>query len=100
LLLKNNVNYRKIKLVGFEAFIAVVMKSSTFRDITPCSLLKVNGHFGGTFCLHRQGRRISQERNQHEAGSKQSLIFNGLHGIMSQKVELFKEILIAAFPPN
>jgi hypothetical protein len=34
------------------------------------SLWKVN-HFGGTHCLYVQGRRISQARNRHEAGSKQ-----------------------------
>jgi hypothetical protein len=41
-------------------------------DITPCGLLKVNRRFGGTCHLHLQGRKISQERNQSEAGSKQS----------------------------
>jgi hypothetical protein len=34
--------------IGFEVLTAVVMKSSIFWDITPCSLLKVNRHFGGT----------------------------------------------------
>jgi hypothetical protein len=29
--------------------------------------LKVNRHFGGTCCLHLQGRRINQARNHHEA---------------------------------
>jgi hypothetical protein len=28
--------------VGFEVLTAVVMKSTIFWDITPCSLLKVN----------------------------------------------------------
>jgi hypothetical protein len=31
----------------------------------PCSLLKVNWRFGGTWHLHLQGRRISTARNQH-----------------------------------
>jgi hypothetical protein len=43
----------------------VKLKISTFWDITPCSLLKVKWCFGGTCCLHLQGRRISQARNQH-----------------------------------
>jgi hypothetical protein len=34
--------------------------------------LKVNRRFGGTYRLHRQGRRIRQARNQREAGSKQN----------------------------
>jgi hypothetical protein len=50
----------------------VVVKSSIFWDITPCGLLKVNWHFTGPCGLHLHGRRISQARNQHEAGSKQS----------------------------
>jgi hypothetical protein len=49
----------------FEVLTAVVMKSSTFRDITPCSPVIVNRRFGGTCCLHLQGRRISQARSQH-----------------------------------
>jgi hypothetical protein len=34
-------------------------------------LLKISLCFGGKYCLHLQGGRRSQERNQHEAGSKQ-----------------------------
>jgi hypothetical protein len=58
--------------VGVEVLTAVVMKSSVFCDITPCSPLKVNQSFGGTCRLHLQDRRISQAKNQHETGSKQS----------------------------
>jgi hypothetical protein len=47
--------------VGFEVLTAVVMKSSIFSDITPCSLLKIN------LCFGRTCRKISQERNQREA---------------------------------
>jgi hypothetical protein len=46
------------------------LQSYIFGDITPCSPLRINWCFGGTCGLHLQGRRISQERNQHEAGSK------------------------------
>jgi hypothetical protein len=38
----------------------------------PCSSLKVNGCFRRTCHLHSDGWGISQEGNQHEAGSKQS----------------------------
>jgi hypothetical protein len=73
------------------------MTNSIFRDITPRSPLKVNRRFVGTRCLHLQGRRIREARNQREAGIKQSsailperrLAFNGLHGVKSQKIELF-----------
>jgi hypothetical protein len=39
----------------------------------PCSPLKVNRRFGGTYRLHLQGRRINQARNQRESGSMHSL---------------------------
>jgi hypothetical protein len=51
---------------------ALVMRNFIFRDITPCSPLKINGRLGGTCCFHLQCRRISQARNQHKVGSKQS----------------------------
>jgi hypothetical protein len=47
------------------------MKSCIFWYITPCSPLKGNRRFGGTYRLHLQGRIISQARNQCEADSKQ-----------------------------
>jgi hypothetical protein len=81
---------------------------AVFRDITPCSPLKIKRRCGGTQ-LQLYGRRASQAKNQHEAGGKQSiigcacwflawlalrpwrwrrrvaperwLIFNGLHGV-------------------
>jgi hypothetical protein len=56
----------------FEVFKAVVMKGSIFWDITPCSPLEVNRRFGGKCRLYLQGRRISEVRNQREAGGKQS----------------------------
>jgi hypothetical protein len=56
-----------IILVGFEVLTAVVMKNTIFMDITPCSPLKVNRRFGGTYRLHLQGRRISRARNQLES---------------------------------
>jgi hypothetical protein len=48
------------------------MYSSTFRDITPYTPLKVNRRFGGKYQINLQGRRIRQGRKQHEAAWKQS----------------------------
>jgi hypothetical protein len=48
------------------------MKSTIFWDITPCSLLKVNRRFGGTYRLHPQIRRISQQETSVKAGGEQS----------------------------
>jgi hypothetical protein len=68
---------RVITFVGFEVLTAVAMKSSVFWDIAPCSSVKVNRRFG--YGLNLQVRRISQVRNQHEAGSKEgSGLFLGL----------------------
>jgi hypothetical protein len=44
-------------------------KSTVFWDMTPCSPLKVNRRFGGTYRLHFQGRRINQTRNQRSSGT-------------------------------
>jgi hypothetical protein len=49
-----------------------LLNSSIFWNTMPCSPLKVNPRFGGTYRLHLQSRRINQARNQLEAGSKQS----------------------------
>jgi hypothetical protein len=57
-------------------------KSSIFLDITPCNPLKMNPLSGGTCRLHLQGRRISKQ----ETSVKQVA---GLHGVISQKIELF-----------
>jgi hypothetical protein len=56
-------------------------KSFVFRDITLYSLLKVASHFGETL-LTLQGWRVSQARDQ-------LLTFNGLHDVISQKIEVF-----------
>jgi hypothetical protein len=37
-------------------------KSTTFWDITPCSLLKVYRRFGAIYHFHIHGRKISRER--------------------------------------
>jgi hypothetical protein len=53
------------QIVGFEVLTAVVMKSTNFWDISPCSPLKVNRRFGRTYRLHLQGR-ISRARYQRD----------------------------------
>jgi hypothetical protein len=46
------------------------MTSSVFWDITPCSLVKVNQHFGA-HGRSLQGWSVSQEGHHHKASSKQ-----------------------------
>jgi hypothetical protein len=91
----------------------MVMKCFNFRDKTSCSLLKVNRRFGGTFRLYLQGRKISQARSLLLASRcflawlilrpwrwsgrfppKHWLTFHGLHGIITQKIELLNSIII------
>jgi hypothetical protein len=54
-------------IVTFEVLTAVVMKSTIFWDITPCSTMSVDRRFGGTYRLHLQGQKISWARNQRES---------------------------------
>jgi hypothetical protein len=90
-------------IAGFEVLTAVIVKSSAFWDITPCSPLKDNRRCGGTYRLHLQGQRINSAscwflawlilrlwRRKRYVPRKRRFAFNGLHGITSQKTELFK----------
>jgi hypothetical protein len=67
------------------------LKIPIFWDIMPCSPSKVNVGFRGIFRLYLQDRRTSQARNQRESRrqAERRLIFNGLHGVVSQKNEVF-----------
>jgi hypothetical protein len=70
-----------------------------------CSTLKVNWTFGGTCHLHFQIWGTSQAREQHDVGikrnlpSKHQLTFTGLHGIVSQKTELFINTAVRTSDP-
>jgi hypothetical protein len=71
----------------------IFLKASVF-EITRCSLLKINLRFGGICSLHLKGQWIKQTRNWQEAGSKHlpsklRLTFNGLHGVITRKIEIF-----------
>jgi hypothetical protein len=81
--------------------------SEEFWYILPCSPLKVNRRFGRIYNLHLYGRWIDQSRNHPLPGwflarlilrpwrwnrrviPKCLLLFNGLHGVISQKIVLF-----------
>jgi hypothetical protein len=51
--------------VRFEAFTAVTMKNVVFWDVELCRSC-VNRHFGGTYRLHLQGRKIRERRTSME----------------------------------
>jgi hypothetical protein len=63
-------------LVGAEVLTAVVIKSSIFWGITPCSALKVNRRLGGTCHLHLRGRRIRSASYRLHAGFFLGLLFD------------------------
>jgi hypothetical protein len=42
-------------MFSFEVFRAARIKRTAFLDISPCSLIKVNLRFTGSYCLHYQG---------------------------------------------
>jgi hypothetical protein len=46
----SNISHLYVFCIGFEVLTPVVMKSTIFWDMTPCSPLRVNRRFGGT-CL-------------------------------------------------
>jgi hypothetical protein len=76
--------------VGFEVFTAVVMKSSIFWDITPCSPLIFNQRFRGTYCLI-----LRPWRWRRYVQPKRRLTFNSLDGVMPQKMVLFIVMVVA-----
>jgi hypothetical protein len=55
-----------------------------------CNLQEVKRCIGRSCCLHLQGRRISNSRNQGETNdTKHLLTFNEQHDIISQKIQHF-----------
>jgi hypothetical protein len=64
-----------IEFVGSEVLTALVMKSSIFWDIKPCSPLKCKRYFGVIYPLYLLGQSISQGRYQYEPISEE--IFAG-----------------------
>jgi hypothetical protein len=49
------------------------MNSYVFWAISPCSPMKVNRRFGGTYYLHPQNRKRNEGRNKYEAGGQTEL---------------------------
>jgi hypothetical protein len=86
------IKSRKMGLAG--PVTSMEKKRAVLWDITPCTPLKVNRRFGGTYCLHLQGRRISRARNQCKSRwkarwrwhvpPKRRLTFNGLHSYIPE----------------
>jgi hypothetical protein len=78
------ISFIILELGTFVIFAVEIKDGRSVKGVviypTPCSPLNVNRRFGGIFCLHIQGWRISQARNQHETEN----------AVTSKKTELFK----------
>jgi hypothetical protein len=62
---KNEFLWNRILHVRFEVFTAVTMKNTVFWGVAPCRCSGLNRRFGGTYCLHLQGRKIRERRTSH-----------------------------------
>jgi hypothetical protein len=69
-ILNKRVSRYENHVVGFKVLTEVLMKSSVIQDVMPCSALKINQCFRGTYGSHLPCQRISQVRNQNEASSR------------------------------
>jgi hypothetical protein len=83
--LEHSLYENRLTPIRFEVFTAVLMNSSSFWDITPYSLLKVNRRFGRIYHLHLQGWNVSRARNKRtcyvfHAGFLFGLLFNPKDG--------------------
>jgi hypothetical protein len=86
-----------IYFVGFEVLRATVMRSSIFWDIRPCSPLKVNQSSRSCHLVSRWFLAcliLRTWRWRRNVPPKRRLTFDGLHGVISQKIELFIYIIL------
>jgi hypothetical protein len=97
---------------GFEVLTAVVMKSTIFWDITPCSPVKVNRRFGRIYRLHLQGRKKADQGTSVKAGGQKTLKMEPIcssetsvdtqrtHGVIFQKIVLFINTAVRTSNPT
>jgi hypothetical protein len=86
--------------LGSEVLIEVVTESLVFRFITVCSPLKANRFH---CCLFRVGFLLSfPSTPKMEAifSSESRLTFNGLHGVISQKIQPFSRFYLLEANPH
>jgi hypothetical protein len=90
---ENGENYLT-KLHNFYFY--QILKNSIFWDITPCSPLRVNRRFGKTkqslppaFTFFPCLTYSSTLKTETTVLPTCQLTFNGLHGVISQKIQLF-----------
>jgi hypothetical protein len=57
--------------VRFKVLVAASMKVDVFWDVAPCSLVDIDWHFRGAYCLHHQG----DEEAMRGTTSQKTVIF-------------------------
>jgi hypothetical protein len=100
----NHVIYQRKQVTHLMTYYDFRFSQRRFWDITPCNPLKVNGSFGEKCHLHLQGsplffhffsrwflaRSILRPSRWRRYFPPKSLLnFNGLHGVIYQKITLF-----------
>jgi hypothetical protein len=88
-----NQKFRKnssLALLTYSSF----PKNSVLSDITSRRQQKVKRRFGESCGFHIRGRRMNPAKKQCEGRIKRRLISNGLHGVISQWMELTLHNLI------
>jgi hypothetical protein len=83
---------QSLSVVGFEVITAVVMKTPIFSDITPCSLLEAGSKLCFGCCLLLLVSCLPYSsilKMEVTYSSETSVIFSGLHAVISLKTELF-----------
>jgi hypothetical protein len=85
-----------IELLSYICIYLSVLKSSIFWNITPCSPLKINRRSRRNMpppsgLKNKSSRKVAWSRWQalRHVPPKHQLIFNWLHGVISQKIEFF-----------
>jgi hypothetical protein len=63
----------------------IKMKGTVCWDVAMYNLVENHRYFGGTYCLHFQGRKVSLACCQQETSSKETFKFYRTNG-MSQKI--------------
>jgi hypothetical protein len=57
--------------IRWRVQITQLLKSNVLWDVMPCSAVDIHGSFGGTYCLHLQGKRyVTQATNKENAASR------------------------------
>jgi hypothetical protein len=63
----------KIKLIGLQVLMTVILKGSSLWNAILCRPVKVNCCFKETYHFHNQSWRVRKARDKHEEGCEQTM---------------------------